>query len=631
MAALPPIEIDVRADTAGAEAGLDRVGDAAERAGRRAGAGADEAARGSRRLGGATGQLRGQMQNTSFQLQDMIVQLQMGTNWTTVMAQQLPQLAGGFGAVGAAVGVLAAVGFVGLGIAMKALGGETREYQEILEDLQEAIEKYQSAVDLANSSTDDMREQFGLARDDLRSTLAILEQIAANEAQRAIDDLSNSLSELMGTAGAGDVRTALANFFDLNIGLAFTDAQREMRSEARELTAEFKNQQDALRDSAGDLDAQRTILAQMVTTATQLADANGERTAEEEALIKQLAESLLLMEQQRGVVVETNGEVELVSNAMDTLNGLIDDAVTKTTSLRDMFIEVAGSIPSAHDIINRSFALNGEVGRGGAGPGGPMSAADRFIAGSGGVDTEYETPGVPARGGGGPADTTAGDLEALQKQLMTERELIASEYESRMELLVSAREMELLTEAEYAEAKLRVQENRVNEENRLNTQASQHELNMRNKTVNGVIGLFQTLGTKNKAFAKAAVALNAAKAIGETIQNTAAASVRALAELGPIAGPPAAAAIQSYGALQAGIIGANAALSMGGSGGGGGSGGLGRIGAGGGGGQQQQPATTFAFTIQNDPMGFGESFARQMIEQLNASQRNGGRIQGVIA
>jgi len=46
---------------------------------------------------------------------------------------------------------------------------------------------------------------------------------------------------------------------------------------------------------------------------------------------------------------------------------------------------------------------------------------------------------------------------------------------------------------------------------------------------------------------------------------------------------------------------------------------------------QQQEATTFAFTIQNDPMGFGESFARQMIEQLNASQRNGGRIQGVIA
>ena len=45
----------------------------------------------------------------------------------------------------------------------------------------------------------------------------------------------------------------------------------------------------------------------------------------------------------------------------------------------------------------------------------------------------------------------------------------------------------------------------------------------------------------------------------------------------------------------------------------------------------QQPATTFAFTLQNDPMGFGESFARQLIDQLNSTQRNGGQIRGVLA
>jgi hypothetical protein len=39
---------------------------------------------------------------------------------------------------------------------------------------------------------------------------------------------------------------------------------------------------------------------------------------------------------------------------------------------------------------------------------------------------------------------------------------------------------------------------------------------------------------------------------------------------------------------------------------------------------------TFSFNIQNDSMGFGESFARQMVEQLNNAQRNGGTIRGVI-
>lgn len=43
------------------------------------------------------------------------------------------------------------------------------------------------------------------------------------------------------------------------------------------------------------------------------------------------------------------------------------------------------------------------------------------------------------------------------------------------------------------------------------------------------------------------------------------------------------------------------------------------------------PTTTFHFTLMNDPMGFGEKFARQFIDQLNSTQRNGGQIRGVIA
>jgi hypothetical protein len=71
-------------------------------------------------------------------------------------------------------------------------------------------------------------------------------------------------------------------------------------------------------------------------------------------------------------------------------------------------------------------------------------------------------------------------------------------------------------------------------------------------------------------------------------------------------------------------------------GGGGGGGGGGRGGGRGGGGGSSAPAaasptTTFQFTLMNDPMGFGEKFARQFIDQLNATQRNGGQIRGVIA
>ena len=52
---------------------------------------------------------------------------------------------------------------------------------------------------------------------------------------------------------------------------------------------------------------------------------------------------------------------------------------------------------------------------------------------------------------------------------------------------------------------------------------------------------------------------------------------------------------------------------------------------GGGAGGGAGPVTTFQFTLTNDPMGFGEKFARQFIDQLNSTQRNGGQIRGVIA
>lgn len=51
----------------------------------------------------------GQLQNTSYQLQDFIVQVNGGTDATRALAMQLPQMLIGFGAAGAAIGVVAAL------------------------------------------------------------------------------------------------------------------------------------------------------------------------------------------------------------------------------------------------------------------------------------------------------------------------------------------------------------------------------------------------------------------------------------------------------------------------------------------------------------------------------------------
>ncbi|WP_152003052.1 phage tail tip lysozyme [Roseobacter sp. TSBP12] len=54
--------------------------------------------------------MRGGIQNASYQVADAAVQLQMGTAASIVFAQQMPQLLGGMGVMGAAMGAVVAVG-----------------------------------------------------------------------------------------------------------------------------------------------------------------------------------------------------------------------------------------------------------------------------------------------------------------------------------------------------------------------------------------------------------------------------------------------------------------------------------------------------------------------------------------
>lgn len=82
----------------------------------------------------------------------------------------------------------------------------------------------------------------------------------------------------------------------------------------------------------------------------------------------------------------------------------------------------------------------------------------------------------------------------------------------------------------------------------------QSELSMRQAVGQQAVELLQAIGNKSQAAALAAIALNKALQIAQAIQNTAAASTRALAELGPIAGPPAAATITAWGAAQVALI-----------------------------------------------------------------------------
>jgi hypothetical protein len=79
-------------------------------------------------------------------------------------------------------------------------------------------------------------------------------------------------------------------------------------------------------------------------------------------------------------------------------------------------------------------------------------------------------------------------------------------------------------------------------------------MSMQSSVLGNAINLLDQFAGQSKIAAVASIAISKGLALAQNTQNTLVAQTRALAELGPIAGPPMAAKIGSYGAINAGLI-----------------------------------------------------------------------------
>lgn len=190
--------------------------------------------------------------------------------------------------------------------------------------------------------------------------------------------------------------------------------------------------------------------------------------------------------------------------------------------------------------------------------------------------------GRRARGGRGARDPYEDNLNRLVESLQTERETLEIWYAESEALLNDHRARKLLGEEEYRATMLALEQEYAARQAQLADQTAQHEINAKERAISAVSSLLSVLGGKSRAAALAVIAINKASSIAQAIQNTAVAQTRALAELGPILGPPAAAKIAAFGKLQIAAIAATGlaqAASLGGSGGGGSSSGSGSRGS----------------------------------------------------
>ena len=148
---------------------------------------------------GLSGQATTQIQNAAFQIGDFAVQVASGTSASRALAQQMPQLLGGFGALGAVLGAVVAVG-APLAAMFLSTGDAAEDLKKSMDALEKAVQAYDAAAKNSGETAADLASKFGAATaqaQGLYDRIARLQYLdAVSAVGAAIGDLSKNFGDL---------------------------------------------------------------------------------------------------------------------------------------------------------------------------------------------------------------------------------------------------------------------------------------------------------------------------------------------------------------------------------------------------------------------------------------------------
>lgn len=135
--------------------------------------------------------MAGGIQNASYQLTDFVVQVQAGQSASLALAQQLPQLLGGFGALGAVLGLVVALG-VPLVSMLIGSGDAAGDLDDRLQRLETASGRVSDSLKILQDQ--DLAGTFGDMTQEVRALTAELLKL---ERASQLESLRQSLDKLL--------------------------------------------------------------------------------------------------------------------------------------------------------------------------------------------------------------------------------------------------------------------------------------------------------------------------------------------------------------------------------------------------------------------------------------------------
>lgn len=189
----------IKSTTDTAARGMDRLENETRQTGQAMATTAKQSALMNRSVGGLGSRFSRfgpQIQNASFQLQDIVVQMQMGAGASRALGQQLPQLLGGFGPLGAVLGLVAG-GMASLVPLMFDFGEEAEETETRLERVTAALNSLTDALQTSDDNFRDAAKSFmemsEAARELELQTMEVARLTALNQAREAFPEFARSV------------------------------------------------------------------------------------------------------------------------------------------------------------------------------------------------------------------------------------------------------------------------------------------------------------------------------------------------------------------------------------------------------------------------------------------------------
>lgn len=553
--------------------------------------------------------------NAAFQFADLAVQLELGVDPARALGQQLPQLLGGFGTLGAVLGAVVAIGLPlatmlarteGAADALSNAFGELQPLADAIKNTFVALADVSANV--INSMVRNLEFLFAIATSVV--SLFAFKMVAAFIATGgAAALLSGIIARLPFFALVIVVAELIRRFFVLaratgGVGEAFAALGAVAKEVGGRITLAFR--------AAGDLSlaALQSLAFGALSVLDQIDKAiirfvrGGMRglAAVVEILDKDIARGELTSK-----IDAVQSSVFGLSDALDSLSAnsleklrrgtealaAIRDPLTSVEKIReavDEMKELEGGLED-FDIKKVLGNLFGDDGAGGSGSTGKKAA-----------------------------DNVKSNFEKVRKELQTEQEKTAELYELQQEALKAALDKRLITQQEFEELSLRSHREYNEKMFLINSSLAANMLGQTTSLFNDMARLSKSEGDK---LTKIAQVTGAAQALVNTY--VAAAQVLADPRLGYF---QKFAAVAKTVAAGLGLVRSIKGLSSGGGGGGGGGGGSsGGSSAGG----DESSLRYVQFNIVGDNAAFYRAALDTILPNLNEVLADGGRIRVGVA